>query len=344
VKLTLAELRKRIGDETDAYVLLEELRWGKDGECLTCPHCGHDKAYFLKSKNGSRITGPVRKDGTRSTSIRRVWKCAKCRKQFSVLTGTVFHGTKVSLATWLTVMVQMCSAKNGISAREIERMHDVTPETAWFILHRLRLAMEREPLAGMLSGTVVPDETFIGGKPKNKHQQGKPRTYGPGGPGRRGAPFEGKTAVLSLIDTGTGEVRSQVVPDVTGATLRKAMTGHVDVPNTTLHTDASGPYKKIGTEFAAHRHVDHQDREYVRYEPEGVVTTNHAEGYFSQLKRSIDGTHHHVSVEHLPRYLAEFDFRYSTRKLADHERLQRMVNQADGRRLTYRHLQGGGTM
>jgi transposase-like protein len=220
VKLSLAELRKRVQDESDAYSLLEELRWHGNP---VCPHCGHDKAYFLKPANGtSRGTGRKQGDGGRTMSVRRVWKCAKCRKQFSVLTGTIFHGTKVSLSTWLTVMVQMCSAKNGISAREVERMHDVTPETAWYMLHRLREATKREPLVGMLTGTITADETFIGGKPKNRHQQGKgPQPWG-------GAPGHAKTAVLSLVNRETGEVRSQVIPDVTGATLRKAIAEQVD--------------------------------------------------------------------------------------------------------------------
>ena len=121
-----------------------------------CPHCGHDKAYYLKPANGtSRAPGQ-----SGPMSQRRVWKCAKCRKQFSVLTGTIFHGTKVPIEVWLMVMVQMCSAKNGISAREIERMHDLSPETAWYVLHRLREAMKREPLADMLRGTIVADETW----------------------------------------------------------------------------------------------------------------------------------------------------------------------------------------
>jgi transposase-like protein len=143
VKLNLAEITRRIETEGDAYALLERLRWPN---CPVCPHCGNEKAYFLKPKNGvSRATGPKR-----TMSQRRLWKCAACRKQFSVLTGTIFHATKVPIEVWLMVMVQMCSAKNGISAREIERMHGVTPETAWYMLHRLREAMKRDPLAGVL--------------------------------------------------------------------------------------------------------------------------------------------------------------------------------------------------
>ncbi len=146
--------------------------------------------------------------------------------------------------------------------------------------------------------------------------------------------------MLSLVDTANGEVRSQVIPDVTGATLRKAIGEQADIPATTLHTDAAYPYRLIGREFADHRSVDHHDHEYVRYESDGFVSTNVAESYFAQLKRSLDGTHHHVSTAHLPRYLAEFDFRYTTRKLSDSARLQRMVDRAQGRRLTYRPLTG----
>jgi transposase-like protein len=328
VKLTLRYLANHVSDEHDAYLLLEELRWHGTPECA---HCGHDKAYFLTPKNGtSRATGPKK-----TMSVRRVWKCAKCRKQFSVLTNTIFHGTKVPLQTWLTVMVQMSAAKNGISAREVERMHGVTPETAWYMLHRLREAMKRDPLVGLLSGTIVADETFIGGKPKNRHQQGKKR---PGtGRGVAGHPGASKAAVLALVNPEAGEVRSRVIPDVTGDTLRDALTEQVDMSAATLHTDGWAGYNEVGKKFVGgHESVDHSSAEYVR----GDVSTNQAEGYFSQLKRSLDGTHHHVSREHLERYLAEFDFRYSTRKLSDTQRMQRMIRQATGRRLSYNRIMG----
>lgn len=322
MRLNLRELRKRIENEADAYVLLEELRWPHGP---VCPHCGHDKAYFLKPANGtSRATGPKR-----TQSQRRVWKCAKCRKQFSVLTGTIFHGTKVPIETWLMVMVQMSSAKNGISAREIERMHGLTPETAWFVLHRLREAMKRDPLAGRLSGTIVADETWIGGNPANKHFNKRVRDEW----GNR-ITCTDKTPVVSLVHKETGEVRSQAVARVNAANLRDVLKQHVDAPNSVLHTDGAQVYRRFQADLVGHQPVDHVAGEYVR----GDVSTNQAENYFSQLKRSIDGTHHHVSKEHLPRYLAEFDFRYSTCKLSDSERLQRMVDQTQGRRLTYEPL------
>ncbi len=318
MKLNLSEIRKRVDSEASAYLLLEELRWPSGP---VCPHCGNLKAYFLKPANGvSRASGPNRK-----LSQRRVWKCAKCRKQFSVLTGTIFHGTKVPIETWLMVMVQMCSAKNGISAREVERMHGVTPETAWYMLHRLREAMKREPLVGMLSGTIVADETWVGGNPKNKHAS------------KRGVSRQGsteKTPVLSLVNVETGEIRSQVMPSVTARSLRRVIAEQVDIAKSDLQTDQATYYLPIGNLFKSHQSVNHSTGEYVR----GSVTTNRAEGFFAQLKRSINGTHHHVSPEHLHRYLAEFDFRYSTCKLDDTARVQRMVTQAAGRRLSYKPL------
>jgi transposase-like protein len=325
-------IMNRIPDEASAYAFLEELRW--DGNPV-CPHCHSEKAYFLNPANGS-----TRKTRTGSESARRVWKCAECRKQFSVLTGTIFHGSKIPVRTWVLVIFEMCASKNGVSAREIERKYGLTPKSAWFLLHRIREAMKRDPLAGMLSGVVVADETFIGGVAKNKHKAARnpePVKIVPGKP-RDVGPHAGKTVVLSLIEQATGEARSVVVPDVTGATLRKAISEQVDMPSTTLHTDEGSGYKTFAGELAAHKTVNHAQDEYVRYEGDERITSNAAENFFSQLKRSIDGTHHHVSAHHLPRYLAEFDFRYSTRKISDGERMQQVIDRTAGRRLTYRPL------
>ncbi len=324
-QMSIPALANRLGTEADAYAFLEDLRWNGTP---ACPHCdATDKLYFLKPANGLS-----RKTRTGMASQRRVWKCGTCRNQFSVLTGTIFHGTKISLRTWLFVIFEMCASKNGVSAREIERKYELTAKSAWFMLHRIREAMKREPLVGMLKGTVVADETFIGGKPRNKHQQGRPARLPGRGPGGQAH----LTPVLSLVSKETGEVRSRIVPKVTGDSLRQAMADQLDPATTTLHTDSSPAYRGIAREFALHEFVDHSRYEYVR----GEVTTNHAEGYFSQLKRSLDGTHHHVSVEHLDRYLAEFDYRYSTRTLSDTRRVGRLMGQVGGRRLTYRPLTG----
>src|SRR5579875_3883626 len=163
-EFSIPSLANRITTEADAYKLLESLRW-PEGQPDACPLCGTvGKFYFLTPKDGTE----GRKTRTGANTQRRVWKCATCRKQFSVLTGTIFHGTKISIRTWLFVILEMCASKNGVSAREIERKYEVAPKSAWFMLHRIREAMKRGPLADMLTGTVVADETWIGGKRGNE--------------------------------------------------------------------------------------------------------------------------------------------------------------------------------
>jgi transposase-like protein len=285
---------------------MEELRWG-DGE-PRCPHCDNLGASYIEPKNGTS-----RKTRTGAISQRRVWRCLSCRQQFSVLTGRVFHGTKIPLRTWVLVCFEMCASKNGISAREIARKYGMCPRSAWFMMHRIREAMKADALIETMRGTIVADETWIGGDP-DKCNRGhsayrrRPVLVKPGG-----NLATDKTSVLSLISADSGEVRSRIVPDVTGATLRKAIAEQVDIPGYVLHTDSSASYYMVGAEFIAHEAVNHKAGECVR----GNVSTNKAENFFSQLKRSIDGTHHQVSVEHLPRYLAEFDYRHSTRKMSD---------------------------
>jgi transposase-like protein len=309
--LSLPAITQRIPDEASAYKFLEELRWGDNP---VCPHCGVVGGhYFLTPKNGGRKTR------TGKVTQRRLWKCGACRRQFTVLVGTIFHRTKVPVRTWVLVLADMVSAKNGISAREIERKYGTTPRTAWFMAHRLREAMRAPEFRDKFTGTVIADETWIGGEPRNR-AKGDPRRFGP----------STKTPVLSLVNHQSGEVRSRVVPNVRRDTLRAAIREQVDLANTALHTDNAPVYTRIGWQAASHETVNHIAHEYVR----GNVTTNHAEGFFAQLKRSIDGTHHHVSVEHLDRYLAEFDFRYSTRRMTDGQRMVTLLGRAN-RRLTY---------
>lgn len=318
--MSIISIANRITNEEEAYLYLEELRWGKDLSGQACPHCtAQRKFYFLTPKTGARRTGAK---GRASTTMRRVWKCADCRKQFSVTTGTIFHASHVSLRVWLMVIFEMCANKNGVAAREIERKYDLTPKTAWFVLHRIREAMKREPLAGMLKGRVAADETYIGGAYANMH------------PARR-ASRPKKPIVFTLVDTETGEARSRVIPNVTGATLKRAVQADVHRA-TVLVTDENQAYIEATRNLAGHVTVNHAKGEYSR--DSGKVTSNAVEGYFSQLKRSIDGTHHHISARHLPMYLAEFDFRYSSRKLSDTARTEKLLGQVAGRRLTYRPL------
>src|SRR3954451_939240 len=267
MELSIPKLATTIRTEADAYLFLEELRW--DGKPV-CPHCGESnrKPYFLKPANGS-----TRKTTRGTASERRVWKCASCRKQFSVLTGTIFHGSHVQVRTWLFVVFEMCASKNGVSAREIERKYDLTPKTAWHMLHRIREAMKKQPLAGLLTGRVVSDETYYGGKPRNRHGHDPERDDAR----RVGGWRTDKTPIQSLVSRETGEVRSRVVPDVTGENLRAALATHTDPRRTHLQTDSHPAYRRLASDmgFASHGPVDHNRGEYVR----GDVTTNPAEGY-----------------------------------------------------------------
>ncbi len=324
-RISIPAISKRVRSEADAYQFVEELRWGKPVRPV-CPHCGVvDGHYFLTPKASE---GRATRRG--KVSERRVWKCRSCRKQFSVLTGTIFHGTKVPLKTWLFVIVEIVSSKNGCAAREIERKYALTPKTAWHMLHRLREAMKRDGSFDLIAGTIVADEAYIGGRTRPMH--GTLSAYA----SEKTTPP--KAVVFTLIHAESGEARSRVIPNVKADTLYRAIAEQVDMPKSRLMTDELMSYRFIGRQFGnGHDAVAHSLGEYVR----GDVTTNKVENYFGQLQRSIAGTFHHVSHEHLHRYLAEFDFRYSTRKLSDTERVARLMGQTHGRRLAYRPLTGG---
>ncbi len=324
VKATLIHLADQLRTEADAYEHLEHLRWPHG---VICPTCHGSDVYLIQPKNG------ISRKATNGTlTERRVWNCRACRRQFSAISGTALHGTKVPLRTWCLVIFDMIAAKNGISAREVERKYGVCPRTAWFMLHRIRECMKSDALIATMRGTIVSDETWIGGDPENRHasyvetpitrEDGKPNLH------------TDKTPVLALINADTGEVRAAVVPNVTAANLRKVMSEQVDMAGSHLWTDEAKYYFHLGKEFLSHQTVNHSDGEYVR----NGASTNRAEGFFSQLKRSLDGTHHHVSREHLGRYVTEHAYRYSTCKVSDGARMAAVVKRAEGRRLSYKRV------
>ena len=324
-RVTIATLSKQIITEADAYRHLEGMRWSG---APVCAHCDGTDVYLIPPANGVS-----RKTAAGKMSERRVWKCRECKRQFSVLTGTIMHATKISVRTWVLVIFDMCASKNGISAREVERRYGVSARSAWHMLHRIRHAMANHGSDTMV-GLLVADETWIGGDPKNDHHykpQPKPEVFQPGS--IRPNQHTDKTPVLCLINAETGEARSAVVADVTGKPLRKAIAQNANIAASHLMTDESSSYKAFSSEWLSHQSVNHSKGEYVR----GNVSTNMAENFFSQLKRSIDGTHHHVSKEHLSRYLGEFDFRYTTCKLPDVERMAILGHRLEGR-LSYKRV------
>jgi len=290
-------------DENAAREHLEALHW-PDGP--VCPRC-----------NGKRVT-KLEGKSTRPG----VHKCKDCRKPFTVTVGTVFERSKIPLTKWLLATQLLCSSKKGMSAHQLHRMLGVTYKTAWFMTHRIREAMveTHEPNSGLggANKVVEADETFIGGKARN----------------RAFAPPPKKHAVVALVER-EGKVRSKHVANVDARTLRNVLVTNIDRASY-LMTDESPIYPKTGREFAGHGTVNHSADEYVRLG--GFMHTNTAENYFSILKRGINGVYHHVSEAHLARYVAEFDFRYNNRAqlgVGDVERTAEAIKGARGKRLTY---------
>src|SRR5258706_3052924 len=170
-RISIPALSKQVQTEADAYLFMEELRWG---DKPVCPHCGSvRKHYFLTPK-----APEGRKARTGKVTERRVWKCADCRRQFSILTGTIFHGSKIPVKTWLFVLVEICASKNGVAAREIERKYELTPKTAWHMLHRLREAMKRDDgFTALMAGTIVAAEAYYVGARRWKNGHICPMSY-----------------------------------------------------------------------------------------------------------------------------------------------------------------------
>lgn len=301
---TLMDAIRYFGDPQICVRYVSILRWPNG---IECPHC--------ESK-----TPPI------YVSTRRIYKCRDCKKQFSPKAGTIFEDSAIRLDKWLTAMWMIANCKNGVSSMEVHRALNVTQKTAWFMLQRLRLAMQDEH-SGLLGGIVEADETFIGGKARNMHKHVREAKIKGRGP-------SGKTIVVGLLERG-GRVRTMVGDDKARRKkpLHNVIKDHV-TPGSEVHTDALKSYEGLETEYA-HKVIDHAV-EYVN----GHVHTNGMENFWSLLKRSLKGTYVSVEPYHLFRYLDEQAFRFNERHADDQGRFLKVLSHVKGRRLTYKQVTG----
>jgi len=301
---TLLEAVKFFSDFEHCRKFMVEARW-PDG-LVRCPTCNSDHVTYLANA--------------------RVWKCygKHERPKFSLKVGTIFEDSAIPLEKWLPTVWLLANCKNGISSYEVARALGVTQKTAWFMLHRIRKAMQSETFT-KLDGEVEVDETFIGGKARNMHKSKREeKISGTGG--------KDKTAVMGFLERG-GEVQTTVVADRRKRTLQGLVKSHVRV-GAAIYTDALASNDGLDGKFF-HQVVDHAV-EYAR----GRVHTNGLETFWSLLKRGIKGTYVSVQPYHLFRYLDEQAFRYNERKFDDLARFVAVLAHIIHRRLTYKQLIG----
>ncbi|MFC5864330.1 IS1595 family transposase [Acidicapsa dinghuensis] len=316
VPQSLLEATRYFADPDVCVDFVAAMRW-PDG--VECPHCGSKRVSYLSS--------------------RRIWKCMakECHKQFSVKTQSVFEDSPISLDKWLTAVWLVVNCKNGISSYEIARDLKVTQKSAWFMLHRIRLALKTQNWSKMGSGggPVEVDEAFIGGSPKNWHlaKRAKRARFS------EDKPADHKTAVVGLLDRDTRQVRAKVIPNVKREVLQDAILQNV-VGTGKVYTDGWKAYSNLPALEFVHETVDHLN-EYVR----GEVHTNGIENFWSLLKRGLKGTYVAVEPFHLERYVDEQVFRFNNRAtkyapMTDSDRFILALSQIAGKRLTYAELTG----
>ena len=305
---TLIDAVRYFSDPDVCLDFMVSLRW-PDG--VVCPTCGSDEVRFI--------------------STRHLWQCKgkHPKRQFSIKVGTIFEDSPIGLDKWLSAIWMIANAKNGVSSYEMHRALGVTQKTAWFMLHRIRLAMQSESFDKM-GGEVEVDETFIGGKARFMHKAKREATI-------HGRGAVGKAAVLGLLERhgpdGHSAVRATTVDDRKRRSLSPHVREHV-TPGSEVYTDALKSYDDLGDDYV-HGVIDHAER-YV----DGKVHTNGIENFWSLLKRAIKGTYVNIEPFHLFRYLDEETFRYNTRKTNDGVRFQHAAGNVVGKRLTYAQLIG----
>ena len=297
----LLEAVKYFSDLDVATEFVAKMRWPNGP---VCPNCGGVEHSFI--------------------STRRLWKCKACKKQFSVKVGTIFEDSALGLDKWLPAVWLIANSKNGISSHELGRALGTTQKSAWFMLHRIRLAMQTGNF-GKFEGEVEVDETFIGGRARNMHKSVRAkRITGRGG--------HNKVIVAGVLERG-GKVRTTILPDTTRQTFQKHVRDHV-TEGSAVYTDSHSGYTGLDADYD-HQVVDHMEQ-YAR----GRVHTNGLENFWALLKRGLHGTYVSVQPFHLFRYLDERAFTFNLRELNDLGRFCAVLSAVSGRRLTYAKLTG----
>lgn len=313
---SLQEAIVYFGNPDNCLRYLAARRW-RDG-VVRCPNCGSDKVAFIPT--------------------RRLWECKSkhAKRQFSAKVGTVMEDSAIRLDKWLMAMWMLANCKNGVSSWELHRTIKVTQKTAWFMLHRLRYALQEDSPAKLPSegGPIEIDETFIGGKARNMHRDKRARIMKESG-GMYGG--RAKTIVMGLLERG-GKVKTAIIPARKRSVVTEIIRSSVE-PGANIHTDEATCYDKLKEEYV-HEIVNHMEG-YVR----GHVSTNGIENFWSLLKRGLGGTYVSVEPFHLFRYLDEQMFRYNNRAtkdnpLNDADRFDLAVSQIVNKRLTYSELTG----
>jgi transposase-like protein len=311
---TLKEAIAYFSDPQRTFDYAVKLRW-PDGE-VTCPRCDGTEHSFI--------------------STRRIWFCKDCKKQFTVKVGTIFEDSALGMDKWMIAVWLIVNAKNGISSYEVARALGITQKSAWFMMHRVRLALHDKDTVrlGGSGKEVEVDETFIGGKARFMHADRRRRVITERG-------VKDKTAVFGILERG-GEVRASVIPTRRRHVLEEKIRIHVKAKSA-IYSDNLASYDMLRHRGFSHQVVDHAER-YV----DGQVHTNGLENFWSLLKRGLKGTYVNVEPFHLFRYLDEQVFRYNNRAKKDHfigdgDRFQMAMRHIAGRRVTYQELTGKGT-